>query len=132
MSQSDFRFFESGATGWQLIPQTTIPNPTSVPIKTPIKSTMKVHPLADGSEAIVIPETKYIKEPVQFSWYFQSGMTLLNKMRNLACNNTPFKIQGHQPDEEWTGRITLHEDTKKLWGRHDRVDVVITLKPTND
>lgn len=130
--QDNWNFFESGATGWTAIPKTTIPNPNAVPIRTPVKSTMKVHPLADGSEGIVVPETKYTEDTVQFSWNFLSGMTLLNKMRDLIRNNTPLKVQGHQPDEEWTGRITQVEDTKRLWGRHDRVDVVITLKPTND
>lgn len=132
MSQDDFNYFESGADGWASISNTIIPNPNGVPIKAPLKSTMVVTDLADGSQSTVTPETKYRLEPVGFTWNFQSGVVLYDKLMEIARNNTPFKIQGHMPGMEWTGRITNVDPSFVLWGRNDYRNISIVLKPTND
>ncbi len=144
MSKPTWTFLLSGATtGWQEILLSTetqegvtrsnyIPNPNAVPIESPVRSTQIVVELAAGGRGFVTPETKYVDEPVQFSWQFQSGMVLSEKLKDICRQNTFFKAVSDVPDKQWVGKITDISVKLLPWQTEHREDVVITLHPQQD
>jgi hypothetical protein len=132
MPRDAWTFLESGASGWTTITLPAIPNPNTVPITDILKSTQKKFDLADGGKAYITPETKYENEPVEFSWYYQSGALLADKFKNISQDNTFFKVQSHIPDKEWVGKITEVKEKLQLRGRTDYRDVTITLEQQDD
>ena len=132
MPRDPWTFLESGATGWNEITSPRIPNPNTTPISSPTKSTQKRFDLEDGSRAFITPETKYTREPVEFAWLFQSGPLLYNKFDQVCRDNLYFKIQGHMPDREWTGKIIQVDEKLLPRQRTDYRDITITLEQQDD
>jgi histidinol phosphatase-like enzyme len=139
MATVQWRYFESGMTGWSEITTPYIPNPNSVPIETNLVSTRIEEELADGSMGYITPETKYKYDPVQFTWQtgvgassMHSGSTIAVKMQQLARDDVKFKIIPHMPDKQWVGKIKSVSEKLILSQLEDYRDVVVTLQPMLD
>lgn len=132
MADSDYKYFESGVTGWVEITSPIIPNPNAVPIEVPLKSTQQRKELADGGLGYVIPETKFTEDPVKFTWQFQSGDVFQHRFKEIAENNTFFRIQSNVRERIYTGKIINYNQRVLLWGADDRQDVTLTIQPQSD
>lgn len=74
---------------------TTIPRPNES-ITVERQSTKTKIQLADGSLAIVTPETKYTEAPMQFVWHFVADTdNLLSTLQTYQANGDVLKIESH-------------------------------------
>lgn len=127
-NQFDFIYYESGPTGMVEITSPFIPNPNATPLETDVKSTQQRVELVDGSRGYLTPETKYVDEPVKFTWQFQSGDTFQHKWKQLARDNTLVTIQSNVRERTWTGKVVSAKERVIPWGSQDFSDIVVTLE----
>lgn len=123
-----WKYFESGNSGYTQITSPEIPNPNAVPIDLPTVSTRVSGQLATGERFYLYPETKYIQEPVTFTYNYQSGAAeIVDKFKDLRDNTTKVKIQSDVPGEEWVVRINEVNERKRLHGEEDYRDIMIVV-----
>ena len=76
----------------------TIPSPRGASFTEPITSTFEEASLADGSKAVIIPETKYNPESIRFTWQ-KATAALKTKLETYLKAGTGLKLTAH------TGRV---------------------------
>jgi len=83
--------------------------------------------LADGSQAFVTPETKYIKQPFVMRWMaIEEDDAFLNKIRNYCRNQSYCKITDHNADT-YIGKFISH---RQIWlsGIEDTYDIEVSFE----
>lgn len=98
----------------------TIPRPQEN-LDDEISSTQQKYTLADGSNAFMTPETKYIKEPLNFKWFLQD-LVFKEKIETYFSNNDYLKIETHQATITYIGRF-IHFKPTWLIGQTDTWEV---------
>ena len=82
--------------------------------------------LADGSTAVLIPETTIKYQPINFTWLNDDG-TVKAKIRDYIVNNDYLKIVTHVGDEEYFGYFV---NVQIVWlvGQADKYDLIGTFR----
>lgn len=83
--------------------------------------------LADGSRAFMIPETRYNKEPLKFTWLeIPNTDSLKNKIQNYIINADYLRITTHLGDQ-LTGRFVT---MSRVWLTNvtDTYDIACTFE----
>jgi len=108
MSRSSWNIYEleSGDT-WALTDTIYRPNENTT---MPILSTQQKVQLADGSYGFMSPETKYVREPIEFIWTYVDD-TFKTKIENYVKNATYIKIVDHN-SAEYIGRFI---SVQRIW-----------------
>jgi len=83
----------------------TIPSPRGASFNEPVASTFEEVSLADGSKAVVIPETKYTSSSVRFFWQ-KAPSSLKSKLEGYLKAGTGLKFATHIPGKTFEGYLT--------------------------
>lgn len=75
----------------------TLPRPND-DLTLGVTSTITRTPLADGSLATIIPETKYNYENLQFIWYNDTDGSIMSQIVDYVKAGTRIKITDHNSD----------------------------------
>jgi hypothetical protein len=122
MSTWNISLWQSGST---YVSDGTIPRPNEN-LETTRLSTMQKVTLANGDNAFITPETKYIKQP--FSMFFaDTTSTFRTQIENYISNGDKVKITTHT-GEIFTGKFL---DMKRVWFvgvSPDEYDVNVTFE----
>src|SRR3989304_7072935 len=82
----------------------TIPSPRGASFNEPVASTFEEVSLADGSKAVVIPETKYTSSSVRFFWQ-KALPALKTKLETYLKAGTGLKITTHVSGKMFEGSL---------------------------
>ena len=83
----------------------TVPSPRGASFSEPVASTFEEVSLADGSKAVVIPETKYTSSSVRFFWQ-KALPALKTKLETYLKAGTGLKITTHVSGKIFEGYLT--------------------------
>jgi hypothetical protein len=104
----------------------TIPRPNDVLPLERIHNQIRVQ-LAEGDNAYVTPEIKFLKQPVQLTWLFQDE-SLVTKLEGYYTNNDYLKIVTHVSGREWEGRFASFAPTWLIGTDGDKYDITGTFE----
>ena len=84
-------------------------------------STQQAFPLSDGSNAYVTPETKYIEQRLQFTWFWDDG-TIKTQVEGYITNQNDLKITDHDGNL-YIGRFVGINSSQYVGEDPDRYDL---------
>ena len=121
MSTWNIYLWESGST---YTSDGTIPRPNQN-LETSLVSNLQIIKLADGSEAFMYPETKYLKGTLTM-FFADTTSVFRTQIEGYITNGDKVKITTHTA-EDIIGRFI---DYKRVWftGIDDAYDVMVTFK----
>jgi len=123
MSRSYWNLYSKATGSW--VADGTIARPNE-DLELPRHSTQIDFKLADGSEAAITPSTKYLRESLTLTWYYDDG-TVKDKIEGYINNQTSVKIVDHN-SVEYVGRFTYCKPTWLVGTDGDYYDVEATFK----
>ena len=121
---STWNTYKKVAGEWELDGNVKVPNDD---LSTPVETTMEIIDLEDGSEAIVIPETKYHKTDIEFIWAFDDK-TIFDKIEAYIKTNKQIKIVTDLSGVEYIGYF-LSINPTWLVGHDDKWGISAIFKP---
>lgn len=83
----------------------TILSPRGQSYSEAIQSTIQQSDLADGSKALILPETKSVKQSIKFFWHKQDS-TFKTKIEGYINTSLYLKLVTHISGKEYTGYFT--------------------------
>jgi hypothetical protein len=86
-------------------------------------STQNKTQLADGSNAYITPSTKYLDDPIVFTWLYDDG-TMKDKIEAYINNQNDLRITDHNSDT-YVGRFVSIESSWRVGESqdNDRYDI---------
>lgn len=128
-----WKYYESGATGWVQITNPVFSNPTEPGWNYVETSTRQKIQLADGSFAYLTPEVQYAKEPLTFTWQYQSGAAaVIDTLERITRNDEMFKMVSDVPDVIYMGKIIKVQYDPLPKGKEDYRNIIINLEQIDE
>ena len=87
----------------------------------PKSSTQVTMGLADGSLAFIAPSTKFLDDPMVFTWFWEDG-TVKTKVEAYITNQNDVKIIDHDANE-YIGRFTAIDSVQIVGQDPDVYDI---------
>lgn len=122
MSQDWTVEYYNSSGNW--IADTSFYRPNQDVEETRISTQQKIR-MADGSNGYVLPEYKYVIEPLSFVW-FNTTAAFRTQLSGYINNGTKIRITTHNA-EVYTGRFIEY---RRTWftGRTDEFDIMCTFE----